>query len=306
MEAAPAPEDMDAGSADSMDTSGETGQRSARSPSPAAVGLPSKSPQLSSSPTPDLRDLVNPRIRAELKAKLEKQYRESLPDMEVLYSPDYDEEEHSVVLGKSGRVYRGTSLWGLTTRDEPRRLFISVVEARFFEPLILLTILCNCITMAWESPLDPPGTPKALLISTCEDIFLGIFTIELICKVTAYGLLSNRSAYLLDPWCQLDAAVVSLAWLPIIFPALGNYSGLRAFRALRPLRALRRLPGMPVLVQWILDVIPSMGSVSMLFSFLILVLGIVGNTSLADREGGREREGEGEGGRRRTTEDDGG
>ena len=57
---------------------------------------------------------------------------------------------------------------------------------------------------------------------------------------------------------QLDFLVVSLAWLPILIPAFGHYSVLRAFRALRPLRALRRMPGMPVLVQWILDVMPKM------------------------------------------------
>ena len=57
---------------------------------------------------------------------------------------------------------------------------------------------------------------------------------------------------------------------------MGNYSVLRAFRALRPLRALKRLPGMPVLVQWILSVLPKMGNVLMLCGFVFLVFGIVG------------------------------
>ena len=35
------------------------------------------------------------------------------------------------------------------------------VETRGFDAFILLTILCNCVTMAWVSPLDPPGTYKA-------------------------------------------------------------------------------------------------------------------------------------------------
>ena len=69
---------------------------------------------------------------------------------------------------------------------------------------------------------------------------------------------------------------VTLAWAPILFPNLGNYSSLRAFRALRPLRALRRVPGMPVLVSSILDVMPKMGNVLMLCGFVFLVFGIVG------------------------------
>ena len=79
-----------------------------------------------------------------------------------------------------------------------------------------------------------------------------------------------------DPWCQLDFVVVVVAWLPVLFPSMGSYSVLRAFRALRPLRALKRLPGMPLLVQWILDVLPKMGNVLMLFTFAFLVFGIVG------------------------------
>ena len=34
---------------------------------------------------------------------------------------------------------------------------------------------------------------------------------------------------------------VCMAWLPMVFPQLGNYSALRALRALRPLRAINRL-----------------------------------------------------------------
>ena len=60
---------------------------------------------------------------------------------------------------------------------------------------------------------------------------------------------------------QLDFAVVSLAWLPILFPQLGNYSAFRTIRALRPLRALKRVPGMPVLVKSIMDAMPRLFTV---------------------------------------------
>ena len=138
----------------------------------------------------------------------------------------------------------------------PRRGAIALVEARYFDPLILVTIMCNCFTMAWESPLDPDGTRKAAFIDVCEWVYLYIFTFELLSKVLAYGFMMNRHAYLRDSWCQLDFTVVTLAWLPIVFPSFGNYSVIRAFRALRPLRALKRVPGMPKLVGSILQVTP--------------------------------------------------
>ena len=41
--------------------------------------------------------------------------------------------------------------------------------------------------------------------------------------------------------CQLDITVVTLAWLPILFPSMGNYSVVRSVRALRPLRGRRNV-----------------------------------------------------------------
>ena len=84
-------------------------------------------------------------------------------------------------------------------------------------------------------------------IGSCEKVYLGIFTFELLTKVLAYGFLWHPEAYLRDAWCQLDFVVVTLAWAPVLFPAMGNYSVIRSFRALRPLRALKRMPGMPKL-----------------------------------------------------------
>ena len=45
---------------------------------------------------------------------------------------------------------------------------IGVVEAAWFDRLVLVTILVNCATMVWESPLDPEGTWKAELIDVAE------------------------------------------------------------------------------------------------------------------------------------------
>jgi hypothetical protein len=65
------------------------------------------------------------------------------------------------VVGPSGKVYSSTSICCMRPYHHPRKLGIWICENRFFDPLILLTIMCNCLTMAWESPLDPCCTPKA-------------------------------------------------------------------------------------------------------------------------------------------------
>ena len=59
----------------------------------------------------------------------------------------------------------------------------------------------------------------------CEAAYLAIFTFEMTVKILAYGFVVGADAYLQDPWCQLDFAVVTLAWLPILIPGFGNFSG---------------------------------------------------------------------------------
>ena len=91
-------------------------------------------------------------IAAELAFEEEKVY----PPVHMLASSN----PPSVVKGKSGWIYHSTSLGCLRPYHLPRRLAINVVESAVFDPFILLTIMVNCTTMAWASPMDPPGTQK--------------------------------------------------------------------------------------------------------------------------------------------------
>ena len=208
---------------------------------------------------------------AELSLKFKK--KEVIPGLEAL-----DASPTAVKVKGKERIYQSTALFCLQPGHEPRRSFIKLVESKPFDPIILITILCNCATMAWESPLDPCCTDKAAFIAVCEWVYLIIFTVEMFSKIIAYGFVwcGNDTAYLTDAWCKLDITVVTLAWIPILFPSFGNYSVIRSVRALRPLRALKRVPGMPVLVSSIMAAFPKMGNVAALCGFVFLVFGIVG------------------------------
>ena len=87
-----------------------------------------------------------------------------------------------------------------------------LVEHPYFEPFIACVITFNCIELAWESPLDPPGTWKADFIKASELPLLYIFTFEMLMKMAAYGLFSTKHSYLRDPWSCLDFIVVCMAW----------------------------------------------------------------------------------------------
>ena len=134
-----------------------------------------------------------------------------------------------------------------------RRFLLRLVTHKAFDSFVLLVIILNCMSMASRSPLEPErGTPKAEFLKKAEFIFNVIFTIEMLLKMAAYGI----GGYLNDLWNGLDFTVVTMAWAPLIFPGLGNYSAIRAFRVVRALRTVNRVPALRKIIVTLLSSIP--------------------------------------------------
>ena len=124
------------------------------------------------------------------------------------------------------------SVAGPSSPKEPERNSAQrLVEHPYFEPFIACVITFNCFELAWESPLDPPGTWKADFIMASELPLLYIFTFEMFMKMAAYGLFSTKYSYLRDPWSCLDFIVVCMAWCacipspqapPLLRPTVGG------------------------------------------------------------------------------------
>ena len=117
----------------------------------------------------------------------------------------------------------------------------------------------------------PPGNPDAPIPPQWADVlelaFTLLFTSEMLIKMVAMGLACHRGAYLSDNWNRLDFIVVLLGWLPYILPSLGNLSAIRSLRALRPLRSISVLPGVKRQATTLLDSMPKMADVLVLFGF---------------------------------------
>ena len=147
-----------------------------------------------------------------------------------------------------------------------------------FDSVILLAILVNCIFMALNPPFEQ-------LEASAESYFVVIFTLECALKIVSIGFLFHPHAYLRSGWNLLDFVVVvtGLAALiartaagPATSDNLSGLQALRAFRVLRPLRTISRVPGMRVLVHSLLDAVPQLAGVLLLFVFCLLIFGVVG------------------------------
>ena len=80
----------------------------------------------------------------------------ALPE-EIVYAPIStlaSSNPPMMAQGPSGWIYHSNSLGCLRPHHFPRRVAINIVESGPFDPLILVTIMANCFTMGWSSPMD--------------------------------------------------------------------------------------------------------------------------------------------------------
>lgn len=175
--------------------------------------------------------------------------------------------------GRSRRMYDGRAFGVMRTDHLVRRHFISLVENRWFDRMVLLLIITNSVVMAMQDPLasQPPDWTTA-----CEWAFTVLFTIEATCKMLAQGiLLESKHAYLKDAWNCLDLLTVIVSWVSLLLPDAGNLSAIRSVRVLKPLRTVQRVPGLRVLIGALIHSLPALGDVARLFLFFIVAFGVI-------------------------------
>ena len=66
-----------------------------------------------------------------------------------------------------------------------------------------------------------------------------------------------------------------MGWVSILITS-SNMSAIRVIRVLRPLRTINSIPSMKKLVHAILNSLPAMLDVFLLFSFFLMIFGTVG------------------------------
>ena len=138
-------------------------------------------------------------------------------------------------------IHQQRSLYLFQPSNSFRHLLLLIVENALFDRFILLLILINCVFLAIDD--DPPsGSYKANIMWWSELIFNILYSIEMIIKIIAWGLLfSGPYSYLRSSWNILDAIVVCGGWLNTAFAGASSISALRSLRLLKPLKAISSL-----------------------------------------------------------------
>jgi hypothetical protein len=80
-------------------------------------------------------------------------------------------------------------------------------------------------------------------MKTAENIFMIVYTVEMVIKILALGFVYHPNSYLRDAWNIMDFTVVVLSWITWNMKS-SNASVIRVIRILRPLRTISAIPAL--------------------------------------------------------------
>jgi hypothetical protein len=169
------------------------------------------------------------------------------------------------------RILREETLDLFSPTSSIRKFCFWLCDSQKFEWAIALVIVVNCIFLAVE-PSIPPSTFKDVL-QYVDIAFVCIYTVELAVNVISFGLTQTKDAYLRSGWNILDAGVILLSLLGLIFRDLAS---IKAFRSIRILRLLSRIDRLRITTTALLQTVPRVGSTFVLVVLLWVIWAIIG------------------------------
>jgi hypothetical protein len=155
-------------------------------------------------------------------------------------------------------------LYFLDIENEFRKKIIWLHEWVWFDRFILFLILLNSLFLAMNDySFRLPNGDKSwrnTLVEASEIVFLVLFTLEAMIKITGMGFVFEKGTYLRDGWNVLDFIVVVTGWIGLI-PGVTSFTVLRTVRILRPLKSIKAIGKMKILVNSLLKSLPGLANV---------------------------------------------
>ncbi|XP_026806613.1 sodium channel protein para-like isoform X1 [Rhopalosiphum maidis] len=152
-----------------------------------------------------------------------------------------------------------------------------LIENKYFETAVITMILLSSLALALEDVHLQHRPVLQDILYYMDRIFTVIFFLEMLIKWLALGFRN----YFTNAWCWLDFIIVMVSLINFVAALLGA-SGIQAFktmrtlRALRPLRAMARMQGMRVVVNALVQAIPSIFNVLLVCLIFWLIFAIMG------------------------------
>ncbi|XP_075429860.1 voltage-dependent T-type calcium channel subunit alpha-1I isoform X2 [Ascaphus truei] len=163
----------------------------------------------------------------------------------------------------------------------PARLLTHTVCTSHYLDIFITIIIClNVVTMSLEHYSQPRSLEVAL--KYCNYMFTTVFVLEAVLKLVAFGF----RRFFKDRWNQLDLAIVLLSVMGIILEEIEISAALpinptiirimRVLRITRVLKLLKMATGMRALLDTVVQALPQVGNLGLLFMLLFFIYAALG------------------------------
>nr|XP_061837564.1 voltage-dependent T-type calcium channel subunit alpha-1H-like isoform X1 [Nerophis lumbriciformis] len=162
----------------------------------------------------------------------------------------------------------------------PRLTIHTLCTSHYLDLFITFIICINVFTMSIEHYNQPQYLEEVL--KYCNYVFTFIFVIEALLKLVAFGI----QRFFKDRWNQLDIAIVALSIMGIILEELKMSAALpinptiirimRVLRIARVLKLLKMATGMRSLLDTVMQALPQVGNLGLLFMLLFFIYAALG------------------------------
>ncbi|KAM9819743.1 voltage-dependent T-type calcium channel subunit alpha-1H-like isoform 1-T1 [Syngnathus typhle] len=182
-----------------------------------------------------------------------------------------------------------------------RRSIHSVCTSHYLDLFITIIIFTNLLTMSMEHYKQPRVTTTTVpllspyvtvrvcveqylveILKYCNYVFTLVFVIEAVLKLVALGL----RRFFKDRWNQLDLAIVLLSIMGITLEEIDLNASLpinptiirimRVLRITRVLKLLKMATGMRALLDTVMQALPQVGNLGLLFMLLFFIYAALG------------------------------
>lgn len=143
---------------------------------------------------------------------------------------------------------------------------VRIIEHPKVQNFVVGLIILNSILIGLEtipSVMDRFGG----LIDAFDSIILVLFVIEIVLKILLY-----RGKFFFDAWNLFDFFIVAIS----IIPAAGSFSIFRTLRIVRTLRLLKSLPRLRLIIESLLQSVPSISWIVVLLAIVYYIFAVIG------------------------------
>ncbi|KAI4884014.1 hypothetical protein NFI96_019525 [Prochilodus magdalenae] len=161
-----------------------------------------------------------------------------------------------------------------------RRYIYELCSSHYLDLFITFIICINVVTMSMEHYNQPLYLEEAL--KYCNYVFTIFFILEALLKLVAFGI----RRFFKDRWNQLDMAIVLLSIMGIILEEIKMNAALpinptiirimRVLRIARVLKLLKMAKGMRALLDTVMQALPQVGNLGLLFMLLFFIYAALG------------------------------